>query len=193
MNVLVIPEDFRNDQFILQPLMKAMMASVGAPQARIRVCQDPLLGGISEALKLSNLTAIVKRYRGMVDLFILCVDRDGNAHRRGRLDDLERQIDVTLEGNLKFLAEHAWQEIEVWVLAGHDLPTEWVWADIRQEPNPKEQYFERFARSRNVSDGPGGGRKALAEAAARRFDRVCQLCQEDLAVLRSRVLAYIGG
>jgi hypothetical protein len=192
MNVLIIPEDFRNDQFILQPLMKAMMANVGAPQAQIRVCQDPLLGGISEALKLANLAAIVQRYRGMVDLFILCVDRDGNERRRARLDELERQIRVTLGADRAFLAEHAWQEIEVWVLAGHDIPTEWVWADVRQEPNPKERYFEPFARSRKVSDGPGGGRKALAETAAHRFERICQLCREDLAALRDRVLTYVA-
>jgi hypothetical protein len=192
MNVLVIPEDFRNDQFILQPLMKAMMTSVGTSQARVRVCQDPLLGGISEALKLDNLKAIVKRYRGMVDLFILCVDRDGNEGRRARLDELERQIGDSLEGNRAFLAEHAWQEIEVWVLAGHDLPSDWAWADVRREPNPKERYFEPYARNRNVIEGPGGGRKALADATARRLDRICQLCPEDFAALRDRVSTHIA-
>ena len=129
----------------------------------------------------------------MVDLFILCVDRDGDANRRAALDRLEARIGGSLEGGRAFLAEHAWQEIEVWVLAGHDLPADWVWAEIRSEPNPKERYFEPFARSRNVSDGPGGGRKALANAAARRIGRICRLCQEDFAALRDRVSAYIAG
>jgi hypothetical protein len=190
MNVLVIPEDFRNDQFVLQPLMRAMMRNVDASSPRVRVCQDPLLGGISEALKLSNLAAIVRRYRGMVDLFILCVDRDANEPRKGILNDLECRIVPFLDSNQFFLAENAWQEIEVWVLAGHDLPTDWRWVDMRAEPNPKERYFEPFAQSRGVSDGPGGGRKALADAAARRFDRICQLCSEDFAALRNRVSAY---
>jgi hypothetical protein len=193
MNVLVIPEDFRKDQFILQPIIKAMMTSIGAPRAQIRVCTDPLLGGISEALKVENLAGIVRRYRGMVDLFILCVDRDGNPNRRAALDELERRVGATLDRGRVFFAEHAWQELEVWILAGHDLPAGWGWAEIRAEPNPKEQYFEPFARNQKVSDGPGGGRKTLAEAAARRFDRLCQLCREDLAALRDRVSEHILG
>jgi hypothetical protein len=188
----LIPEDFRNDQFILQPLIKAMIADLGVPTAKVVMCRDPLLGGITEALKFENLDGIVRRYRGMVDLFILCVDRDGNPNRRAALDGLERQIGVSLTGGKAFFAEHAWQEIEVWVLAGHDLPTDWVWAEIRSEPNPKERYFEPFARDRNVIDGPGGGRKALADAAVRRFGRICQLCPEDLGALRERISTYIS-
>ncbi len=191
MNVFVIPEDFRNDQFVLQPLIRAMFADLGASTARIAICRDPLLGGIAEALKFENLEGIVRRYRGMVDLFILCVDRDGDPNRRMALDGLERRIGGSLEAGKAFFAEHAWQEIEVWVLAGHDLPADWVWAEKRSEPNPKERYFEPFARSRSVNDGPGGGRKALADAAARRLVRIYQLCREDFAALRDRISTYI--
>jgi hypothetical protein len=144
MNVFVIPEDFRNDQFILQPLVQAMMANIGVSRAQVRVCRDPLLGGISEALKFENLIGIVRRYRGMVDLFILCVDRDGNPNRRAVLDELERRIKSSLDANRVFLSEHAWQEVEVWVLAGHDLPSDWVWTEIRSEPNPKNIILSRL-------------------------------------------------
>lgn len=192
MRVFVIPEDFRKDQFILQPLIEAMFADIGATRAQIRVCRDPLLGGISEALKINNLSGIVRRYKGMVDLFILCVDRDGNPNRKAVLTALEQQIEPYLGPGRAFLAEHAWQELEVWVLAGHDLPTEWAWSEIRSEPNPKERFFEPFARTRNVSDGPGGGRKSLADAAARRFDRICQLCKEDFLLLHDRVSEFVG-
>jgi predicted ATPase len=184
MRILVIPEDFRKDQFILQPIITAMMEDIGMKRAQVRVLRDPLLGGISEALRMQNLTGIIERYRAMVDLFILCVDRDGNATRRSVLDNLEKQLGVG------FLAEHAWQELEVWVLGGHDLPSDWMWASIRTENHPKERYFEPFAALRKVADGPGGGRKALAEAAARRFRRVCQLCPEDVANLRDRVATH---
>ena len=193
MNVLVIPEDFRNDQFVLQPLIKAMMADLGAPKTNVRICLDPLLGGITEALKFENLEGIVRRYRGMVDLFILCVDRDGNPNRRAVLDGLESRIGASLAGGKAFFAEHAWQEIEVWALAGHDLPADWVWSEVRSEPNPKERYFEPFAHSREVSDGPGGGRKTLADAAAHRLRRILQLCPEDFAALRERISAYLTG
>ena len=39
MNVLVVPEDFRNDQYILKPLFERLLQSVGKPHARVRVCQ----------------------------------------------------------------------------------------------------------------------------------------------------------
>ena len=88
-----------------------------------------------------------------------------------------------------FLAENAWQEVEVWVLAGHDLPKDWTWQDIRQEPNPKETYFEPFAKQRSVLDEPGQGRKTLAREAAENYGRIRSLCREDVASLE----AAIGG
>ena len=81
MNVLVIPEDFRKDQYILKPIFGRLLRSVGKPRAKIRVCQDPLLGGVDEATKSERLAEIVERYDGMTDIFVLCVDRDGDVNR----------------------------------------------------------------------------------------------------------------
>ena len=90
-------------------------------------------------------------------------------------------------------AENAWQEIEVWVLAGHDLPSDWNWQVIRDEVNPKETYFLPFATQRKLLDAPGEGRKTLAEEAARRYDRIRQLCPEDIADLEDRVRSFVEG
>ena len=113
MNVLVIPEDFRKDQFILKPLFERLFADMGRGRAQIRVCQNPLLGGVAEALKTQRIQEIVDRYDGMIDVFILCVDRDGNQGRRQRLD----QIQGDFGNDRTFIAENAWEEIETWVLA----------------------------------------------------------------------------
>ena len=67
MNVLVIPEDFRNDQYILKPLFERLFRTFGRPKARVRVCQEPLLGGIGEAMKAERIADIVRRYDGMTD------------------------------------------------------------------------------------------------------------------------------
>ncbi len=75
MNVLIIPEDFCKDQYVLNPLFNRLLRSIGRPQARVRVCLDPLLGGVTEATNEERLSEIFERYRGMVDIFILCVDR----------------------------------------------------------------------------------------------------------------------
>lgn len=191
MNVLVIPEDFRKDQYMLKPIVLAMMKSLGKPKATVKVCQDPLLGGIGEALKEERLQEILERYKGMVDLFLLCVDRDGNNNRKERLTELEQKAAEILKDDRFFLAENAWQEIEVRVLAGHDLPKEWNWQTIRAEVHPKEQYFELLASQRNLLNSPGQGRKLLAEEAAQKYNRIRRLCCEDVVALENRIHAWV--
>ena len=188
MNVLVIPESFQNDQFILKPLFKRLFTAIGRGNVRVRVCQDPLLGGVGEALKIARIREVVKQHRGMTDLFILCVDRDGVAGRRAKLDRIEAKF-----GNgHSFLAENAWEEIETWTLAGLRLPRNWNWAEVRTEVHVKERFFEVLVRERGVVDGPGGGRKALGEEAAnnvRRIRNIRQKCPEDFDALARRIEA----
>lgn len=192
MNVLIIPEDFRQDQYVLKPIVTAMLASLGKPRANVRVCRDPLLHGISQALTWSYIQDILERYRGMTDLFLLCVDRDCEPTRRTALDNLERQAKDLLGISACLLGENAWQEIEVWILAGHDLPSEWSWRKIREHRDPKEAYFAPFAKQRGVELGLGGGRKVLAEEAARRYDRLRRLCLEDLINLETKLGQWLA-
>lgn len=51
MKVLLIPEDFTHDQYVLLPLFRRLFRDLGKPNARIRVCREPNLGGVEEALK----------------------------------------------------------------------------------------------------------------------------------------------
>ena len=185
MRVLIIPEDFRNDQYMLKPIFDRLFRSIGKPTARIRVCQDPRLGGIGEAMKPERIAEIVDRYDAMTDVFILCVDRDGVEERRGRLDRLE----VRFGDERIFYAENAWEELETWVLAGLDLPATWRWADVRAEVSVKERYFDVLAKRRRVLDAPGAGRKPLAEEAARQIRAIRQKCPEDFDALARRVEA----
>jgi hypothetical protein len=193
MNVLIIPEDFRKDQYVLKPIISEMLKAAGTVRAEVRVCLEPLLGGISQCLDWGRISAILDRYSGMVDLFLLCVDRDGQAGRKDSLARLEELAAGLLPKGKRLLGENAWQEIEVWVLAGHDLPSNWVWRDVRAEVNPKEAYFEPFATQQGVHQSPGGGRKTLAQQAARRYNRIRQLCPEDVATLEARVRGWIEG
>ena len=131
MNVLIIPEDFRHDQHILRPLFQRLFRFLSRP-ATVTVLTDPLLGGVGEALKTERLAEIVEQYDGMTDLFILCVDRDGETARRHRLAAIEQEFGNPLR---RFLAENAWEEIETWALAGVDLPSSWRWSDVRRQVN----------------------------------------------------------
>ncbi len=181
MKVLIIPEDFRKDQYILKPLFTRLFRRLGVPSVDIEVCQNPLLGGIGNALDLENLATIVEKRRAMYDLFILCVDRDGVVGRRQRLDDIEREFGPS------FLAANAWEELETWVLAGLDLLPGWQWQDVRAEVHVKEQYFEPLAAQRGLSNTPDGGRKALGNEASRNIGAIRQKCHEDFNDLALRL------
>lgn len=183
MKVLVIPEDPRNDRYILEPIFERLFRSIGKRNAKIRICRDHVLGGVVEALKSKRIEKIVEQYQGMIDIFILCVDRDGKEGRRQRLDEIESEFGT----QQTFLAENAWEEIETWVLAGVDLPAGWNWQTVRAEIHVKETYFEQLVRERNLSDDPGGGRKPLAEEAARRIGAIRQKCPEDFDSLAKRL------
>ena len=188
MNILVIPEDFRKDQYILKPLISRLLRHLGTPSPRVVICKDPLLGGIGEALKADKLEEIVSDQMGMTDLFILCVDRDGEAGRRQRLEWLEAEF----KGRCVFLAQDAWEEIETWVLAGLDLPDGWRWPEVRAEKQVKEKYFEPLAERRGLSRTLGGGRDVLGREASRRIRSVRQRCRQDFDALALRLQATLA-
>ena len=195
MNILVIPEDFRKDQYILKPLFSRLFRRLGAPNPQVVVCRDPLLGGISEALKTDKLAEIVSDQQGMTDIFVLCVDRDGAVGRRQSLNRIEAEF----QGRCVFFAENAWQEVETWALAGLTLPGEWRWADVRAEVQVKERYFEPLAvrlglvnateyRRRGLnSEESRMIRQVLGEEAARRVPAIRQKCPEDFDALARRL------
>lgn len=191
MNVLVIPEDFRHDQYVLKPVIEAMLKAAGKPRAKVIVCKDPLLGSVVQALKWERIQDIISRYRGMINLFLLCVDRDGVESRRVSSDAIENRAKEYAPNSL-FLAENAWQELEVWLLAGHDLPKEWVWQEIRAHRDPKEAYFVPFARLRGVLNEPGAGRKSLGMEAASHYSRIRGRCPEDITALEDRIRESIA-
>lgn len=187
MRVLIVPEDFRKDQYILKPLFERLFRRLGRGSARVRVCQNPLLGGIDQALRSERLKEVVDLYP-MVDLFVLCVDRDGEKGRRERLDEIERELGA----ECTFLAENAWEELETWMLAGLDLPAAWNWSAVRAEVSVKERYFDRLAEERGVADAPGGGRSPLGEEAARHIEAIRRKCPDDFDSLARRIEACVA-
>lgn len=191
-NVLILPEDPVKDGYVLKPIIEAMMRAVGKPQARVVICVDPRFHGTSQALRWQFIQQALSRNAGMFHLYLLCVDRDGDVNRQAVLDSLEIQASGFIGQDRVFLAEHAWQEIEVWLLAGHDLPRKWAWRTIRQEIHPKERYYRPFAEGRGVLDLPAEGRDKLAREAALHYDQIRGRCKEDIQRLEGRILEWIG-
>ncbi|MEM9907264.1 MAG: hypothetical protein AAF921_19805 [Cyanobacteria bacterium P01_D01_bin.44] len=191
MNVLVIPEDFRKDQYILKPIIKAMFGYLGKPKARIDICNPPLLGGVGEALKWSRIEEILEIYP-TVDVFLLCIDRDGNPSRHQKLRTLEQKAAQLLSKPSIMIAENAWQELEVWTLAGHELPKDWSWKAIRADPDPKEMYFLPFAEQQGFDRTMTNlAYKRLSEQAASRYKKVRQRCPEDIAQMEDRINTWL--
>ncbi|MCY4613271.1 MAG: hypothetical protein OXB94_06605 [Nitrospira sp.] len=188
MNVLIIPEDFRKDQFILKPLFSGLFRAIGKPRAHIEICKKPLLGGIGEAMKSERIAEVVSHYDGMTDIFILCVDRDGVTNRRQRLNVLEEEFGT----GRTFFAENAWEELETWLLAGMDLPEDWRWQDVRAEVSVKENYFNPLAKQRGIVSTPGEGREVLGKEAARNIPAIRQKCPEDFNALAQRLTTFIN-
>ena len=191
-NVLLIPEDPVKDGYVLKPIIEAMMRAAGKPQARVVVCVDPRFHGTSQALRWQFIQQALSRNAGMFHLYLLCVDRDGDVNRQAVLDSLEKQAKAAVGRDRAFLAENAWQEVEVWLLAGHVLPRKWAWRTIRDEVHPKETYYLPFAESRGVLGLPGEGRDKLAREAASRYDRIRVRCKEDIQRLEDRIRDWIG-
>ena len=192
MRILVIPEDFRKDQYILKPIIKAMMSALGKRRAKVQVCQEPLLGGVGEALKWERIKEVLLFYKGMIDLYLLIIDRDGKAGRRQRLDELEQLAADFLPTHRGFFAENAWQEVEVWLLAAHKLPPEWSWQEIRAELDPKELYFDPLVEQRALHKKPGDVRQILAREVPSQYNRIRQLCPEDIKSLEERIGAWLS-
>lgn len=191
LKVLVIPEDYRKDRYIVEPIARALVAEAGGSKATVQVCQKPLLGGIAQALRAERLAEIVGLYP-MVDVFLLCVDRDAEPTRVDQLARLERDLLPVLKPGQILLAEHAWQELEVWLLAAaRDLPAKWSWSEIRGARDPKEIYFRPYALSQGVAYGPGEGRKVLGERAGREYRSVRARCTEDVAFLEGRLRIWL--
>ncbi len=192
MKVLVIPEDIRNDGYLLTPIINRMFRAIGFPRAKVVECRDPVLGGVEEALKWELIEEIIDEYHYLVDVFVLVVDRDCDQDRQARLDRLESLAAAKLGESKLFLAQLAWQELEVWTLAGLDeRPKEWKWRDIRKECHPKEKYFEKLARDLKLDDSPGQGRSILGERAAARYPAIKTLCPEDFGSLEKRLKAQL--
>lgn len=193
MRVMVIPEDSRRDKDVLKPLIEALLAELGRPRAKVRVCEKPVLGGVSQALRWERIEEILRLWGGQTDLFLLLVDRDGaeNAGRRETLTSLEQRSRAMLKAGQALLAEHAIEEVEVWVLAGLDLPATWSFREIRAEPHPKEAYFARYLTDHRKLDNDAAGRAIVAEEAARSIRRILDRCPEDFQRLADRIRARL--
>lgn len=162
--VSVACEDHTYDQYILRPVVGALLAELGKPRATVHVVTTPRLTGFSR-LK-SEACNILERYGPVSDLLIFAADldcddgQDGRPDKSAALTDTIESCPSQIDASVVVMAQ---QEIEVWCLWGaRDLLPD-PWAVVREECDPKEMYFEPLLTSADVKM-PGMGRKRLIEA-----------------------------
>ena len=180
LNVLIITEDYRHDQYVLKPIVRSLLSEVGKSNANVKICKDPMIGGVEEALDREMVRDVILT-NPQVDLYLLVVDRDGDKREKSdRLQAREKEAESLLRDNQVLFGEQAHQEVEVWLLAGQDdLPTDWNWQNVRDEPHPKELYYDPYVEQKGLRNSPGKGRKRLGKVAGANYrTRVRNLCCE---------------
>jgi hypothetical protein len=161
LKVAIVCEDHTNDQYIVQPAMKALFEYLGRPRARLQFVTNPRLQGLSSLLK--NLCSIIYRYSAAADLVIVVVDNDCQDGRPGRENRRQRLLDAVAncpKGGDKTIVVVAIEEIEVWALWGQRNALGANWNVVRSECHPKERYFDGVLTNGD-SRTPGGGRLRL--------------------------------
>ncbi|MGK2852283.1 MAG: hypothetical protein ACSLFN_15435 [Candidatus Limnocylindrales bacterium] len=182
MKVLIIPEDPTYDQYILKPVVSRAVEEAGLT-GRIEVLTDPHLRGSSDALDPAVISSVIDE-NPMIDLFVLCVDRDCN--RDGNTAKAAA-IEATHTGRL--IACVAKEEIEVWMLAIHRPIAGSRWSDIAAECDAKERFGDPFLRSQGWHDQVGGGRKRAMRDLGASFAQLLGVCGE-VSDLRSALVAW---
>ena len=92
-NVLFSPRDPVKDGYVLKPIIEAMMRAAGKPQAAVVVCRGSSVSRDEPgaALRWQFIQQALSRNAGILHLYLLCVDRDGDVNRQAVLDSLEIQ------------------------------------------------------------------------------------------------------
>ena len=179
---------------MLEPIVRAMMRGERTAPVSVKTYASRQYRGVDQATNWRRVESIIQEELGMTDLFLLLVDRDCVEMRRESLTNIEAKAKDILPTGKALLAENAWQEIEVWILAGSTWKkgqrTETMWSDIRAQCHPKEVYFHKFSVAMKRFEEPDGGRKSLAIEAAANYQRIKRRCPE-VGLLESRIRTWI--
>lgn len=181
--VLIIAEDPTIDQHILEPVVERIFSDLNR-KARVEALKDPHLGGVAQALNPDQVREIIAD-NPMEDLFLLMVDRDGDAS--GNATKAAARV---AENQGKLLACVAVEEVEVWMLALHREKLDASWQEIRGHRDPKERYSDPFLRAQGWLSTVGRGRKRAMSTLGARWSGLLTVCPE-IDALKQDVAAWL--
>lgn len=160
--VFVVCEDHTLDQYVVVPIVKAMLSHLGKPKALVKVVTNPRLTGISHVE--SQFVELAERYSAIGDVVIFAVDRDaldgvdGRGDRAQAFETRRANLDEAVRGKVEVIL--AVEETEVWALWGSRADLGAAWSTVRAERDSKELYFDPQVTPADLRQ-PGGGRGRL--------------------------------
>lgn len=182
--VLVIPEDPTHNGYILKPLVTAVLADAGKPNAHVHVLTNPRLNGYDDAVRALS-EDLPCRY-GFWDLWIFFPDAD-----RGSPDALKALESNLQSQGVRLYCCAAQPEVEIYACVAHRADLGAPWSAARASTSFKETYFEPLLQKRGDPRRAGGGRDQLIEASLSPIRTLFQFCPE-LKSLRDRIAQVQG-
>ena len=188
MDVMIVPEDPRLDQYLLKPIVECLFQDLDV-SANIRVLQEPRMRGVSQALDPDIIQNDVVDLYPMVDLFLVIVDRDCDREsNEARAQTLQERSDVDL---LVCLAQ---EEVEAWMLYLHreELHEHLGvgFSDVRDSCDPKDEFADPLLQSMEWTTKVGRGRKRAMRELGESWQGLVQVCDE-LSAFRRRIESVI--
>jgi hypothetical protein len=184
-------EDHTLDQYIAKSVIKALLAYLGRPNARIHVISNPRIRGFDN-LK-AQACSILETYGPISDLVIFLMDADGLDGLDGRPDRKQQFHDriSACPNNDKALVIVARQELEVWALWGSRSRIDASWAQVIQERDPKERFFFPLLTSADRKVPGYGRQRFITISLSQGWNSICSGCPE-LRQLEDEIRVKLG-
>ena len=176
-NVLVISEDYSNDQHILRPLVSRLLRECGKANAKVRLWPNLAIRGF-ESVR-DEIPTIIRDFP-QIHLFLFLPDCGGKHQGRA---DLFANLEA--EHGLRLICCAAVEEVEAWLLAGHLDKLPKPWPQVRSDTSVKENVFVQFLREHGRAR-PGGGREELMQQTLTNLLGLLESCPE-LARLQEKI------
>lgn len=177
--VLVIPEDPTHNGYILKPLMQAILADAGKPNAKVDVLTNPKLNGYDHAMRAIR-DELPDRYR-FWDLWIFVPDADRASE--SAMSGLEKELKgkgVTL------VCCPAEPEVEIYACAAYRGEIAGGWSSARRDARMKEDVFRPLLKRHGDDRRAGEGRDLMISQSLKNLPLLFQMCPE-LKLLRDRI------
>lgn len=139
LRVLVIPEDPTWNGYFLKPLAKALLADAGKPNAKVKLLENPHVGGFEQA-RTAIQDELPDRY-GFYDLWLFLPDADVASA------DAMRDLETDLQSrDIPLFCCPAQPEVEIYACVAFRDELRVSWEEARTHVRMKEEVFEPLLR-----------------------------------------------